>query len=67
VAIKVSSLKAITSFLSSIDDTEVVLKYQGIAQILLKVVIDVLKQDEEAGRTSLNTMIELTQAHGDLW
>ena len=67
VAIKVASLKAITSFLSSIEDTDVVLKYKGLAQNLLNVIISVLQQDEEAGRTSLDTMIELTQSHGDLW
>jgi hypothetical protein len=67
VEVKVAALKAITSFLSSIDDTDVVLKYKSLTDKLLAVVIDVLKQDEERGRASLEVMIELTQTHGDLW
>lgn len=43
VEIKVASLKAITSFLSSIDEEEVVLKYKALADKLLNVVIEVMK------------------------
>lgn len=64
---KVAALKAITSFLSSIDDTDVVMKYKSLTDKLLAVVIDVLKQDEDRGRASLEVMIELTQTHGDIW
>ena len=39
IAIKVASLKAITSFLSSIDDTEEVIKYKSMMEGLLDVVI----------------------------
>jgi molecular chaperone GrpE (heat shock protein) len=39
VIIKVASLKAITSFLSSIDDTEEVIKYKSMMEGLLDVVI----------------------------
>ena len=62
---KVAALKAITSFLTSIDDEEVVLKYKGMMGGLLDVVIAVMQQDEQQGQASLESMIELTQLHGE--
>lgn len=47
IAVKVSALKAITSFLGSIDDEPAVLKYQDLMDGILDVVIDVLRSDEE--------------------
>ena len=40
--IKVSSLNAITNFLANIDDTGVVLKYKGMMEGILDVVVSVL-------------------------
>jgi len=60
VSVKVAALKAITSFLGSIDDEEAVLKYQDLMDGILDVVIEVLKTDEEKGKASLESMIELT-------
>jgi hypothetical protein len=60
ISVKVAALKAITSFLSSIDEETTVLKYQGIMSELVDVVIDVLRSDEEKGRASIETLIELT-------
>jgi hypothetical protein len=67
VEVKVAALKAITSFLSSIEDTTVVLKYKALTEKLLAVVIEVLQKDEDKGRASLEVMIELTQTHGEIW
>lgn len=67
LSVKVAALKAITSFLSSIDDEAAVLKYQVIMSDIIDVVIDVLKSSEELGRTSLETLIDLTQNHGEIW
>ena len=67
VEIKVASLKAITSFLSSIDEEAEVLKYKALSQKLLDVVIVVMQQDETQGQQSLEFMIELTQTHPDIW
>ena len=64
---KVAALKAITSFLTSIDDDDIVLKYKGMMEGLLDVVIAVMQQDETQGQASLESMIELTQLHGDVW
>lgn len=30
-------------------------------------VVDVLRQDEDKGRASLESMIELTQCNGEIW
>lgn len=60
-------MKAITSFLGSIDDEAAVLKYQGMMDWILDVVIDVLRSDEEKGKASLESLIDLTQTHGEIW
>ena len=57
---KVAALKAITSFLGSIDDESAVLKYEGMMDWILDVVIDVLRSNEDQGKSSLESMIELT-------
>jgi len=67
VKVKVASLKTTTSFLSSIDDEEVVLKYKGMMEGLLDIVIIVLQQDETQGQISLESMTELTETHGEIW
>ena len=60
ISVKVAALKAITSFLGSIDDEGAVLKYQDLMHNILDVVIDVLRSDEDKGKASLESMIELT-------
>jgi len=42
MTIKVSSLNAITRFLASIEETTIVLKYKGMMEGILDVVINVL-------------------------
>jgi hypothetical protein len=65
--VKVAALKAIAAFLSKIEDESVVLKYQSIMDFLLDVVIEVLRQDEDRGKASLESLIELTQNSGEIW
>jgi hypothetical protein len=60
LSVKVAALKAITSFLSSIDDEAAVLKYQNIMGEIVDIVIEVLKSSEDLGRTSIETLIDLT-------
>lgn len=67
ILVKVASLKAISIFLSSIDDEDEVLKYKGIMEGLLQVVIEVMKEDETQGQSSLEALIELTSSHGEIW
>ena len=47
ISVKVAALKAITSFLGSIDDEEAVLKYQDLMDGILDVVIEVQRTDED--------------------
>jgi len=47
IEIKVASLKAISSFLSQIEDTAIVLKYKNMMTSLLDVVIAVMQENEE--------------------
>lgn len=67
VAIKVAAVKAISCFLSSIDNGQVVMKYKGMISGLLDVVIEVMKQEEGKGQASLESLIDLTGMHGDIW
>ncbi|TNV74745.1 hypothetical protein FGO68_gene4951 [Halteria grandinella] len=67
MTVKVAALKAITSFLGSIDDETTVMKYQPAMDWLLDVVIEVLRQDEDKGKASLESLIELSQNHGEIW
>lgn len=46
IVIKVAALKAISIFLGSIDDSDEVLKFKGLMEGLLTVVIEVMKEDE---------------------
>lgn len=48
--VRVATLKALTSFITSIDDEDNVMKYGSMMSNLLNIVIEVLKTDEEQGR-----------------
>jgi hypothetical protein len=65
--VRVATLKALTSFITSIEDEELVMKYQAMMGNLLNIVIEVLKTDEEQGRQSLTSLIDLTQSYADIW
>ena len=67
VRVKTATLKALTTFLTSIGDEDTALKYQGMMSQLLDVVIEVLKTDEEQGQESLQSLTELTESYGDMW
>lgn len=45
--VRVASLKATTAFLSSIEDQTVVLKFVDILDLILRIVIEALKTDED--------------------
>jgi len=60
-------LKAISSFLGSIDEEAAVFRYKDIMGNILDVVIEVLKVDEDQGQQSLQSLVELSEAHGEIW
>jgi hypothetical protein len=63
----VASLKAVSAFLSTIEDQQVVLKFIGILELLLTTVVDALNVDEDQGRVALESLAELTSAHPEVW
>ena len=67
VRVKVATLKALTSFLTCIEDEDQAIKYKGMMGTLINVVIVVLKTNEEEGKASLSSLIELTQSFADIW
>ena len=67
VRVRVATLKALTCFITSIDEEDEVMKYKGMMEQLLNVVIQVLLTAEEEGKASLESLIELTQSYPEIW
>jgi hypothetical protein len=67
VTVRVGALKATISFLTSIDDTDTVMQYQGIIPQILSVVVEALKENEDQGRLALESMQELTNSFPEIW
>jgi len=67
VRIRVATLKALTVFLTAIEEEDEALKYATIMESLLDIVIEVLKTEEDQGQASLESLIELTQTYGTIW
>ena len=67
VKVRAATLKALSCFLTSIDEEDEVMKYQAMMPSLLDVVIQVLQSDEEEGTASLESLIEVTQAYAEVW
>ena len=65
--VRVASLKAVTAFLAVIEEQEVVLKFISVLDIILMIVIEALKNDEDQGRVALESLGELTNAHAEVW
>lgn len=65
--VRVATLKALTTFITSIDDEEQVLKYSMMMNNLLDIVIENLKTDEAQGRSSLESLIDLTSSYSEIW
>jgi DNA primase len=65
--VRVATLKALTTFITSIDDEEQVLKYSMMMNNLLDIVIENLKLDEAQGRSSLESLIDLTSSYSEIW
>lgn len=67
VSVRVAALKATTSFLTSIDDSDIVLSYIGIIPQIINTVVEALKENEDQGRQALESMIELTNIYPEIW
>lgn len=51
--VKVAAFKTLTIFLSSIEDTKMVKKFEGVLQVLINKAIELIKYDQESGVTAL--------------
>jgi hypothetical protein len=60
VKVKVATLRALTSFLSCFEEESQVMKYKGMMGQLIDLVILVLQTNEDEGKASLQSLIELT-------
>lgn len=65
--VQTAALKAITAFLSGIDDQDVVMEFEPILPLLINAVQRALEDDEENGRQALDSLSELTCAHPEVW
>lgn len=67
INVRTSALKAITAFISGIDDQDVVLEFEPILGLLIDTVSKALQVDEEQGTQALDSLGELTGAHPEVW
>lgn len=67
VKVRVAALKATISFLTNIEDTDIVMGFQGIIPQLLNTVVESLKENEDQGRQALESMHDLTTACPEIW
>lgn len=67
MAVKVASLKATSSFITSLDDGDVALKLADIIQLVLNTMIEALKTNEDAGKSALESLIDMADFHPDLF
>jgi hypothetical protein len=67
VIVRVAALKAISAFVSGIDDSSVALEFSPVLPMLLDVIVEALHQDEDQGRQALESLGELTSAHPECW
>ena len=58
--VRAATFKALTSFLTSIEDEDQVMQYSGMMGEILDIVVEVLKSDEDQGTQALESLIELT-------
>jgi importin-5 len=67
IQVKVASLKATTAFLTSVDDSETALAYMEIIPHLLNTVVEALQTNEEQGKVALESMVDLTNTHPEIF
>ena len=67
IHVQTAALKAITAFLSGIDDQDVVMEFEPILPLLIQTVQRALEDDEDNGRQALDSLSELTGAHPEVW
>lgn len=67
IKVKVATLKALAAFLTMFEDEDDVMKYKHMMGPLIDLVISVLQNSEDEGKTALQSLIELTQSYPAVW
>ena len=67
MSVRVAALKATTAFLTSIEDSDIVLQFIEVIPQLLSTVVEALKTNEDQGKNALESMVELTNTHPEIW
>ena len=67
ITVRVAALKAVSAFISGIDDSTIALQFTPVLALLLNVIVEALQQDEDQGRAALESLCELTSAHPECW
>ena len=65
--VKIACLKATSSFITSLDDSEVALKFAELMDIILAILIEALKSDEDAGKGALESLVDMADFHPDIF
>jgi hypothetical protein len=66
VKVRVSSLKAITQFLTNLNK-DLIMKFSSLTSAIIDTLIYALKNDEEKGKSALESLNYLTEAHPKYW
>jgi hypothetical protein len=61
--VKVAAAKAIAAFLSSIEDEDFVKNFAQTLPIMIQTLIDAVKQDEDSGVTTIQSISDLIESH----
>lgn len=73
VDVKVSSLKAATQFLNSLQSENIIMKFTALCDKMIATLVDALKHDNESkdasssGKTALETMNYIIDSHPKFW
>ena len=65
--VRTATFKALTTHLQMIEDEDLVLKFAPNMGNLLDILVEVIQADEEQGKQSLESLIELTNSFGEIW
>lgn len=61
--IKVCAVKAVTAFLANIEDNTFLKNFSAILPVLVKTLIQAVRTDEESGRATIESIIDLMEFH----
>lgn len=67
LVVRIATLKACSSFITSLKNNDLILEFSPIMEPLLNTTIEALKEDEDKGRASLEALIVLTECTPEIW